>query len=113
MCGMATLAIVVSRICMIVAIMTPSVSRPLYLTGRAAPPPGGAACGRGGVGDASPALLARPGAAVAISVARALEHHLHIGGEAGDQFARALVVDRDAHRHALGDLHPVAVGVLG
>jgi hypothetical protein len=36
MCGSATLAMVVSRICMIVASITPNVSSPLLRTGSAA-----------------------------------------------------------------------------
>src|SRR5688572_7513469 len=87
MCGSATLAIVVSRICMIIAPMMPTVSRPRFLTGSEAWP---------GTGSGTTVLRV----------------DRDVGAEASDHRARRRAVDRDAHRNALRDLHPVAIGIL-
>src|SRR5690349_16516955 len=85
MCGSATFAIVVSRICMIVASITATVRIPRCLTGVVATSAG---------------------------LALAADIDLHVRAEARDQRPRRLFVDRDPHRHALRDLHPIAVRVL-
>ncbi len=69
MCGSATLAIVVSRICMIVASITPSISSGRLVACSAATP---------GVGGAGGAAARGVGAAVAITLFEPGRNHLHI-----------------------------------
>src|SRR4051794_35006438 len=87
MCGRATLAIVVSSICMTIAPMTPIVTSHRCLTW---------SIGWPGTGSAMVRLCV----------------DLHLGAETGDQRTRRSAVNRDAHRHALSHLDPVAIGVL-
>src|SRR5690606_30173954 len=103
MCGIATLAIVVSSTCSSEAAMIPTSNSAGLRTWSCASSAGGAP---GRAGRAAEANL-RPGLALA-----AVGEDGHLGREAGDELARAVVVDFDAHRHPLGHLDPVAGRVL-
>src|SRR5690606_28187290 len=104
MCGMATLAIVMSSTCSSVAAITPTISRRWFSTGSSATSSSGA-------GAARPPPRAEP-AALAKLPPPAVGKDGDVGRQAGNQRPRALLVDRDPHRHALGHLDPVAGGVL-
>src|SRR5512138_3696389 len=89
MCGSATFAIVVSSTCRSTAIITPIVTMI-----------------RSPAGSGCVATCAGVSAILPVEVDR------HRGGQAGDQRLARISVECDPDGHALGDLHPVAVGVL-
>src|SRR5512143_2685271 len=95
MCGSATLAIVVSSACMMVASITDTVMRPRWGAWGAA-----TLTGRSSEGDAEQ-VAAMPGVD--------FDHGAQSRTQLGHARAR---VEPDPDRHALGDLHPVARGVL-
>src|SRR5690606_856442 len=101
--GSATLAIVVSSACMMVASITDTVTIARF--GR----PSAAAAARAAAIIASPP--AGPGPAEQAAAVPRVD--LDPGGQARAQLGQAGgIVEPDAHRHALGDLHPVAGRVL-
>src|SRR3954467_596566 len=92
MCGRATLAMVVSSTCRRTAIITPMVTMI-----------------RSPVGSTCVGLLS---AAVATKPCLLVEVDGGVDRQAGDHRLRRRSVERDPHRHALGHLDPIAVGVL-
>src|SRR5215212_2935085 len=94
MCGKATLAMVVSSTWSSTAIITPMVTMIRSPVGSGWEATSGA--------EATGLLLRR-------------RVEIHCGGrrQAGDHRLVRLAVEYDRHRHALGPLDPIAVGILG
>ena len=118
MLGSATLAIVVSSTCMIVASMIETVISPLFATAGAAPAAVVALIARVSYSVAATAVPPRPTAdSAAVSEVRQAADvagvDLDRGAHAGAQRRHVLAgIELDADRHALHDLDPVAGGVL-
>src|SRR3954470_23061658 len=107
MWGSATLAIVVSSTCRSTAIMMATVRMPCSSASSFSV---GTWCGCAAavaMALAGGGPLRRPD-----SERPLLRIDRHVDRKAGEQRPSRLAVDRDAHRHALSHLHPIAVGVL-
>src|SRR5437868_6092410 len=96
MCGSATLAMVVSSTCRSTAIITPIV------TIRRSPEGSGCVATSGRLSSAIGWLL----------LAAVVEIDSRVDRQARDHRLGRRTLEVDPHRHALGDLHPIAVGVL-
>src|SRR5688500_7762217 len=88
--GRATLAMVVSSTCINVPAMIATVSSHLCRT----------------------VTAGLSGAGIAGLLALVVDMHGHLGAHTGDQLPGGLAVNGNPHRNALGDLHPIAVGIL-
>src|SRR5690606_30905584 len=106
MCGIATLAIVMSSTCSRVAAITPTISSRWLSTGSTAT---SSTWFAGGV--VLPPRAVRAALATSLPLPTVGEHG-DVGREPGDQRPRTRRVDRDPNRYALGDLYPVPGRVL-